>query len=244
MARPFSTTSTSRPRQRQGTCDGEAQRHPPRRQRNQTSCMARFHRKIRRRPQRPCRADPDVLTSRSSDRATNIGCGAVGEAPSRCDWPMRLRRIEQEPCATPPTGPVRQSGAYRTAGDHVEIGTASVPSASRRLPSLAVDDAAVQRERRSVSVPIVAMASLTSTILPGPLLGLQQRSPIVAGSTWMPSAIRPADNVADVDGRARQGPGSRLPIWLIALNRCVTTVAPASAKAACGVAGVGMAGRG
>ena len=57
----------------------------------------------------------------------------------------------------------------------------------------------------------------------------------------MPSAIRPADSVP-MSRPAPASPGSRLPIWLMALNRCVTIVAPASAKArAVGVARVGMA---
>ena len=76
-----------------------------------------------------------------------------------------------------------------------------------------------------MSVPIVAIASLTRKIFAGPRLARSAMA-MVAGSTWMPSAISPADS-EPVSIAAPASPGSRLPIWLIALNRCVTMVAPA-----------------
>ena len=90
----------------------------------------------------------------------------------------------------------------RTAEIMSRSAPASVPSASVRRPSwrwmvrpLSVNDV--------MSVPIVAMASVTRKILAGPRLA-RSAMPIVAGSTWMPSAISPADSDADVERRAGQ----------------------------------------
>ena len=51
---------------------------------------------------------------------------------------------------------------------------------------------------------------------------------IVSGCTCTPSQMIPALSPPQVSA-APTNPGSRLPNWLIALNRCVTQRAPASA---------------
>ncbi len=79
------------------------------------------------------------------------------------------------------------------------------------------------------SDPTVAMASVIKNTAPGPCLAFNATRMLVA-LTWMPSAISPAFSVP-VSSAAPTRPGSRPVNWLIALNKWVAQVAPASAAA-------------
>ena len=78
----------------------------------------------------------------------------------------------------------------RTAEIMSRSAPASVPSSSLKLPFARL----ITRPfsvKDCISVPIVAIASVTRKMRPGPFLARNAMA-MVAGSTWMPSAISPA----------------------------------------------------
>ena len=102
---------------------------------------------------------------------------------------------------------------------------ARVPSSSVSLP-FRLSILRPFRRNSVMSDPTVDMASVTRNISPGPCLAESATAMLVA-CTWISSAIRPADTFC-ARRVAPTRPGSRFPIWLIALKRCVTHLAPAS----------------
>ena len=123
--------------------------------------------------------------------------------------------------------------------DHVEIGAGQRAVGQPQAAVLAVDGAAVERERCHVGADrrhrVGDQENLGRAALGAQRDGDGRRIDMDAVGD-QPGRQRPVSIAAPAS------PGSRLPIWLIALNRCVTMVAPASAAAAGeAVARVGMA---
>ena len=101
---------------------------------------------------------------------------------------------------------------------------ASVPSCVVSRPSTSLISRPTS-SKRSIDAPTVGMASVTKAIRSAPFAANAVRTE--TGSTWMPSTISPAVSPGS-DNAVPTMPGARALKGGIALNKCVTPVAPSA----------------